>query len=186
MTDTDLNRIAEETRHWLQTAVIGLNLCPFAKAVFNKGLIRVEVSRARHLDDFLEHLDGELLLLRDTPADEIETTLLIEPQLFADFELFNDVLDVTDQVLVEHGLEGIIQIAPFHPQFQFADSEPNAISNYTNRSPYPTLHLIREDSIAKAMQAFPDADTIFERNIALLEQMGIEGWQALWKQDKAS
>ena len=96
------------------------------------------------------------------------------------------MLDVTDQVLVEHGLEGIIQIAPFHPQFQFADSEPNAISNYTNRSPYPTLHLIREDSIAKAMQAFPDADTIFERNIALLEQMGIEGWQALWKQDKAS
>ena len=186
MTDTDLNRIAEETRHWLQTAVIGLNLCPFAKAVFNKGLIRVEVSRARHLDDFLEHLDRELLLLRDTPADEIETTLLIEPQLFADFKLFNDVLDVTDQVLVEHGLEGIIQIAPFHPQFQFADSEPNAISNYTNRSPYPTLHLIREDSIAKAMQAFPDADTIFERNIALLEQMGIEGWQALWKQDKAS
>ena len=186
MTDTDLNRIAEETRHWLQTAVIGLNLCPFAKAVFNKGLIRVEVSRARHLDDFFVHLDRELLLLRDTPADEIETTLLIEPQLFADFELFNDVLDVTDQVLVEHGLEGIIQIAPFHPQFQFADSEPNAISNYTNRSPYPTLHLIREDSIAKAMQAFPDADTIFERNIALLEQMGIEGWQALWKQDKAS
>ena len=186
MTDTDLNHIAEETRHWLQTAVIGLNLCPFAKAVFNKGLIRVEVSRARHLDDFLEHLDCELLLLRDTPADEIETTLLVEPQLFADFELFNDVLDITDQVLVEHGLEGVIQIAPFHPQFQFADSEPNAISNYTNRSPYPTLHLIREDSIAKAMQAFPDADTIFERNIALLEQMGLEGWQALWKQDKAS
>ena len=186
MTDTDLNQIAEETRHWLQTAVIGLNLCPFAKAVFNKGLIRIEVSLARHLDDFLEHLDRELLLLRDTPAEEIETTLLIEPQLFADFELFNDVLDITDQVLVEHGLEGIIQIAPFHPQFQFADSEPNAISNYTNRSPYPTLHLIREDSIAKAMQAFPDADTIFERNIALLEQMGLEGWQALWKQDKAS
>ncbi|HRL01115.1 MAG TPA: DUF1415 domain-containing protein [Vitreoscilla sp.] len=186
MTDTDLNHIAEETLHWLQTAVIGLNLCPFAKAVFNKGLIRIEVSHARHLDDFLEHLDRELLLLRDTPADEIETTLLVEPQLFANFELFNDVLDITDQVLVEHGLEGVIQIAPFHPQFQFADSEPNAISNYTNRSPYPTLHLIREDSIAKAMQAFPDADTIFERNIALLEQMGIEGWQALWKQDKAS
>ena len=186
MTDTDLNPIAEETRHWLQTAVIGLNLCPFAKAVFNKGLIRIEVSHARHLDDFLDHLDRELLLLRDTPAEEIETTLLIEPQLFADFELFNDVLDITDQVLVEHGLEGIIQIAPFHPQFRFADSEPNAISNYTNRSPYPTLHLIREDSIAKAMQAFPDADTIFERNIALLEQMGLEGWQALWKQDKAS
>ena len=174
MTDTDLNHIAEATRHWLQTAVIGLNLCPFAKAVYNKGLIRVEVSRARHLDDFLELLDRELLLLRDTPAADIETTLLVEPQLFADFELFNDVLDITDQVLVEHGLEGIIQ------------TEPDAISNYTNRSPYPTLHLIREDSIAKAMQAFPDADTIFERNIALLEQMGIEGWQALWKQDKAS
>ena len=122
----------------------------------------------------------------DGPAADFEANFVVELQLRAGFELFNDVLDSRKEVLVEHGLEGIIQIAPFHPQFQFADSEPDAISNYTNRSPYPTLHLIREDSIAKAMQAFPDADTIFERNIALLEQMGIEGWQALWKQDKAS
>ena len=186
MTDTDIQEISAQTRHWLQAAVIGLNLCPFAKAVYNKGLIRIEVSRARHLDDFLELLDRELLLLRDTPAEELETTLVVEPNLFADFELFNEVLDITDQVLVEHGLDGIIQIAPFHPQFQFADTTADAISNYTNRSPYPTFHLIREASIDKAMQAFPDAATIYERNIALLEQMGIEGWQALWKQDKAS
>ena len=186
MTDTDIQEISAQTRHCLQAAVIGLNLCPFAKAVYNKGLIRIEVSRARHLDDFLELLDRELLLLRDTPAEELETTLVVEPNLFADFELFNEVLDITDQVLVEHGLDGIIQIAPFHPQFQFADTAADAISNYTNRSPYPTFHLIREASIDKAMQAFPDAATIYERNIALLEQMGIEGWQALWKQDKAS
>ena len=186
MTDTDIQDISAQTRHWLQAAVIGLNLCPFAKAAYNKDLIRIEVSRARHLDDFLELLDRELLLLRDTPADTLETTLVVEPNLFADFELFNEVLDITDQVLVEHGLDGIIQIAPFHPQFQFADTDADAISNYTNRSPYPTFHLIREASIDKAMQAFPDAATIYERNIALLEQMGIEGWQALWKQDKAS
>lgn len=185
MTEMDRDAIIATTRQWLETAVIGLNLCPFAKATLNKGLIHFEVSASRHLDDFLETLDRELLRLRDTPACDLETTLLIEPQLFADFELFNDVLDIADQVLVEHGLEGVIQIAPFHPQFQFVDTEVDAISNYTNRSPYPTFHLIREDSIAKAMQAFPNADSIFERNIALLEEMGIEGWQALW-QSKAS
>lgn len=185
MTDVSHTQITDQTRVWLETAVIGLNLCPFAKAVYNKGLVRFEVSTSRHLDDFLEKLDSELLLLRDTPATELETTLLIEPTLFADFEVFNDVLDITDQVLVEHGLDGIVQIAPFHPDFQFADATENGISNYTNRSPYPTFHLIREDSIAKAMQAFPDAESIFERNIALLEEMGIEGWQALW-QPKAS
>lgn len=184
---TDLNRetIIQDTRNWLEKAVIGLNLCPFAKAVYNKQLIRFEVAHSRHLDDFLDVLDRELLLLRDTPASELETTLLIEPKLFSDFEVFNDVLDITDQVIVEHGLEGIIQIAPFHPDFQFADAEPDAISHYTNRSPYPTFHLIREDSIAKAMQSFPNAETIFERNIELLEKMGIEGWEALWTQPKA-
>ena len=185
MTDFHTDQIIAQTRLWLETAVIGLNLCPFAKAVYNKNLIRIQVSQAKHLDGFLEVLDAELLRLKDTPAAELETTLLVEPNLFADFALFNDVLDITDQVLIEHELDGVIQIAPFHPQFQFEDADVDAISNYTNRSPYPTLHLIREDSIAKAMQAFPDAQSIYLRNIALLEEMGLEGWQALWQQ-KAS
>ena len=181
MTDSHQQSIIKKTQTWLQTAVIGLNLCPFAKAVHHKKLIRFEVSGAKHLDGFLECLDRELLLLKNTPASELETTLLIEPKLFEDFEVFNQMLDIAEQTVLEHGLEGVIQIAPFHPQFQFADTDENDISNYTNRSPYPILHLIREDSIAQAMQAFEGADTIFERNIALLQQMGHDGWQALWQ-----
>ena len=121
----------------------------------------------------------ELQLLGDTPADELETTLLVHPTLFPDFDTFNQMLDIADAAVVDNGLEGIIQIAPFHPDFQFEGTDSDDIGNYTNRSPYPTLHLIREDSIAKAAQAFPDASAIFERNIALLEEMGHEGWDKL-------
>ena len=160
MTDTthlDTNTVSEHTKQWLEKAVIGLNLCPFAKAPHVKNLVRIVVSEARHLDGFLEDLDRELQLLGKTPASELETTLLV----------------------VENELEGIVQIAPFHPDFQFEGTEADDISNYTNRSPYPTLHLIREDSIAKAAEAFPDASAIFDRNIALLEKMGHEGWDKL-------
>lgn len=167
------------TRQWLEKAVIGLNLCPFAKAPYVKGRVRIVVSEAKHLDGFLEDLDRELQLLADTPANELETTLLVHPTLFGDFLLFNDMLDIADEAVADNRLEGVIQIAPFHPEFQFADTEAADIGNYTNRSPYPTLHLIREDSIAKAAQAFPDASVIFERNIALLEEMGHEGWNEL-------
>ncbi len=176
---TDDQTILQHTRHWLETAVIGLNLCPFAKAPYNKNLVRITISRARHLDAFLEDLDNELQLLADTPASEIETTLLVHPTLFPDFLAFNDMLDLADQAVADHQLEGIIQIAPFHPDFRFADTDDEDISNYTNRSPYPTLHLIREDSIAKATEAFPDAAAIFERNIRLLEEMGHAGWDKL-------
>lgn len=169
----------EATRIWLEQAVIGLNLCPFAKAPYAKNQIRFAVSHARHLDGFLETLDAELQLLAASDAGEIETTLLIEPRLFADFLLFNDMLDLAEAAVHDNGLEGIIQIAPFHPQFQFADTEADDMGNYTNRSPYPTLHLIREDSIAKATAAIADPASIFERNIALLHQMGRQGWQAL-------
>lgn len=141
--------------------------------------MRISVSQAHHLDGFLEDLDRELQLLGDTPADELETTLLVHPTLFPDFDTFNQMLDIADAAVVDNGLEGIVQIAPFHPDFQFEGTDSDDISNYTNRSPYPTLHLIREDSIAKAAQAFPDASAIFERNIALLEKMGHEGWDKL-------
>jgi hypothetical protein len=179
MTTPDSATVTDHTRQWLEKAVIGLNFCPFAKAPHVKNLVRISVSQARHLDGFLEDLDRELQLLGDTPADELETTLLVHPTLFPNFDTFNQMLDIADAAVVDNGLEGIVQIAPFHPDFQFEGTDSDDIGNYTNRSPYPTLHLIREDSIAKAAQAFPDASAIFERNIALLEKMGHEGWDKL-------
>ncbi|ASP17163.1 hypothetical protein HMPREF9120_00909 [Neisseria sp. oral taxon 020 str. F0370] len=171
--------VADHTRQWMEKAVIGLNLCPFAKAPHVKGRVRIAVSGVKHGDGFLEDLDRELQLLADTPPEQLETTLLVHPTLFTDFLQFNDMLDTAEAAIADNGLEGIIQIAPFHPDFRFEGTQPDDIGNYTNRSPYPTLHLIREDSIAKAAQAFPDAEAIFGRNIELLEKMGKSGWDAL-------
>ncbi|SMC19135.1 hypothetical protein SAMN02745857_00648 [Andreprevotia lacus DSM 23236] len=167
------------TRLWLEKAVIGLNLCPFAKAVYVKNQVRIVVSEARHLDGFLEDLDRELDYLVAADPAETDTTLLIHPTLLADFLVFNDVTGIAEEAVEEHGLEGVIQIASFHPQFQFEGTEPDEISNYTNRAPYPTLHLLREDSIARAAAAFPDAAAIFERNIEVLEKLGVAGWESL-------
>ncbi|WP_035052043.1 DUF1415 domain-containing protein [Andreprevotia chitinilytica] len=171
--------ILSVTRQWLEKAVIGLNLCPFAKSVYVKNQVRIVVSEARHLDGFLEDLDRELDLLAATDPAEIDTTLLIHPSLFDDFLIFNDVTGIAEEAVAEHELEGVIQVASFHPQFQFDGTEPDDISNYTNRSPYPTLHLLREASIARAVEAFPDASAIFERNIETLQKLGLAGWQAL-------
>ena len=171
--------ILAATRIWLEKAVIGLNLCPFAKAVYVKNQVRLVVSRARHADDLLEELDRELDLLVATPADEIDTTLLIHATLFEDFLDFNDFLEVADGVVEEHALEGVIQLASFHPRFQFDSTEPDDISNYTNRAPFAMLHLLREASVEKAVEAFPEAETIFEENIKTLEKLGHAGWKAL-------
>ncbi|WP_034618675.1 DUF1415 domain-containing protein [Chitinibacter tainanensis] len=167
------------TRHWLEQAVIGLNLCPFAKAVYVKDQVRIVVSEAKHLDGFLEDLDRELDFLAAADPEQVDTTLLIHPTLFPDFAVFNEVLEIADEAVEEHALEGILQVASFHPDFQFADTEVDDISNYTNRAPYPTLHLLREDSIARAVAAFPEPAAIFERNIATLEKIGLAGWLAL-------
>jgi len=176
MTDDD---VLTQTRHWLETAVIGLNLCPFAKAVYVKNQVRLVVSHARHADDLLEELDRELDLLVATPAEEVDTTLLIHPTLFEDFLDFNDFLEIAEGVVDEHGLEGVVQLASFHPRFQFDGTEPDDISNYTNRAPFAILHLLREESVARAVAAFPEADAIFEQNIATLEKLGLDGWKAL-------
>ena len=176
MTD---EQVLVQTRHWLEKAVIGLNLCPFAKAVYVKNQIRLVVSHARHADDFLEELDRELDLLVATPASEIDTTLLIHPTLFEDFLDFNDFLEVAEGVVDEHELEGVVQLASFHPRFQFDGTEPDDIGNYTNRAPFAMLHLLREESVEKAVAAFPEAESIFEQNIATLEKLGPEGWKAL-------
>ena len=176
MTDEE---VLAKTRHWLEAFVIGLNLCPFAKAVYVKNQVRLVVSKARHADDVLEELDRELDLLIAIPADEIDTTLLIYPTLFEDFLDFNDFLEVAEGVVDEHGLEGVVQLASFHPQFQFDGTSADDISNYTNRAPFAMLHLLREDSVERAVEAFPQADAIFEANIATLEKLGHSGWTAL-------
>ena len=176
---TSEDYVLAKTRHWLEAAVIGLNLCPFAKAVYVKNQVRLVVSKARHADDLLEELDRELDLLVATPADQIDTTLLIHPTLFDDFLDFNDFLEIAENVIDEHGLAGVIQLASFHPQFQFDGTEVDDISNYTNRAPFAILHLLREDSVERAVEAFPDADAIFDVNIATLEKLGLPGWKAL-------
>ena len=176
MTDEE---VLVKTKHWLEAAVIGLNLCPFAKAVYVKNQVRLVVSKARHADDLLEELDRELDLLVATPASEVDTTLLIHPALFDDFLDFNDFLEVAEGVVDEHGLEGVIQLASFHPQFQFDGTEPDDISNFTNRAPFAILHLLREESVERAVEAFPQAEAIFDVNIATLEKLGHAGWKSL-------
>jgi uncharacterized protein len=171
--------VLQQTRLWLEKAVIGLNLCPFAKAVYVKNQVRIVVSKARHTDDFLEELDRELDLLVATPAAEMDTTLLIHPTLFEDFLDFNDFLEIAENVIDEHELEGVIQLASFHPKFQFDGTEPDDISNYTNRAPFAMLHLLREESVDRAVEAFPQAEAIFETNIATLEKLGLDGWKKL-------
>jgi len=177
MSDED---VIAATRQWIEKAVIGLNLCPFAKAVYVKNQVRYVVSRAPHLDGLLEDLDRELDFLATADPEEIDTTLLIHPTLLPDFLDFNDFLQLAEAAVEEHGLEGVIQLASFHPQFQFADTAPDDIGNYTNRAPFPTLHLLREASIERAVAAFPEAETIYQRNIETLKALGHAGWNALW------
>lgn len=173
--------IIAATREWLEKAVIGLNLCPFAKAVYLKNQVRFVVSSAPHLDGLLEDLDRELDFLAAADPEEVDTTLLIHPTLLPDFLDFNDFLQIAEAAVDEHQLEGVVQIASFHPQYQFANTALDDMQNYTNRAPYPTLHLLRETSIDKAVAAFPEAETIYQRNIATLKELGSAGWRALWE-----
>ena len=175
----DTETIIAHTQRWLERAVIGLNLCPFAKAVHVKGQVRYMVSAAKTPEALGDDLVKELNLLAEADPNEVETTLLIHPQVLNDFLDYNEFLDVADAVVAELGLEGEIQVASFHPQYQFAGTAADDISNYSNRAPYPTLHLLREESIDRAVAAFPDAGEIFERNIETLEKLGHEGWSKL-------
>jgi hypothetical protein len=175
----DDDAIVAATRRWVEQAVIGLNLCPFAKAVYVKEQVRYVVSPATTPEALLEQLMDELQLLSDTPADQIDTTLLIHPFVLTDFLDYNEFLDVADAAIEDMSLEGELQVASFHPDYQFADTDINDIENFTNRSPYPVLQLLREESIERAVEAFPDAEEIFEKNIATMEKLGHDGWDAL-------
>jgi hypothetical protein len=167
------------TRLWLERAVIGLNLCPFAKGVHVKNQIRYVVSEAHTPEELLRDLLNEFEVLAEANPAEIDTTLLIHPHVLTDFLDYNDFLDVVDTALEEVDLDGALQVASMHPQYQFAGTVLDDITNYTNRSPYPTLHLLREDSIDNAVQAFPEAEEIFDKNIETMRKLGHEGWNSL-------
>jgi hypothetical protein len=176
---TPASTVEHDTRVWLERAVIGLNLCPFAKSVHVKGQVHYAVSRAQSAEELLRDLTVELKNLVALEALERDTTLLMAPDCMADFLDFNDFLAEADQALVDLDLDGVLQIASLHPDYQFAGTRPGDVTNFTNRSPYPTLHLLREESIDRAVAAFPEAEAIFERNMETMEQLGSEGWAAL-------
>ena len=170
------DRVVADVRHWLTRAVIGLNLCPFDKSVHVKGQVRYVVSQAARDEDVLDDLERELKLLAEADPEQVDTTLLIAPHALADFLAYNDFLYFADRLLGSLRLEGTLQIASFHPQYQFDGTAPDDIENYTNRAPYPILHLLREDSIARAAEAFPEAEDIYERNMETLRALGHAGW----------
>ncbi|MDP3085165.1 MAG: DUF1415 domain-containing protein [Rubrivivax sp.] len=172
--------VIEDTQRWLERAVIGLNLCPFAKAVQQKQQIRYRHSPATTPKALAAELVHELQLLAAADPAQVDTTLLIHPQVLQDFDDYNDFLDVADALLEELGLDGEIQVASFHPQYRFEGTAEGDIGNFSNRSPHPTLHLLREASIERAVASFPDAAEIFERNIETLNKLGVAGWARLF------
>jgi hypothetical protein len=187
--EVSASRAVAETRAWVRHAVIGLNLCPFARAVDVKDQVRYVFSDATDAETLLATLMVELQRLADADPELVDTTMLIHPRVFADFEDFNDFLELADAAVEDLDLAGVLQVASFHPRFQFADTEPDDITNATNRSPYPTLHLLREESVDRAVAAFPEAEAIFERNMATLEKLGPAGWAAVkkrWEDDAAA
>lgn len=171
--------VVEDTRRWVQRAVIGLNLCPFAKSVEVKQQVRYVVSHASGAKPLLADLKRELLVLAAADPATLDTTLLIAPDGFAEFLDFNDLLERADRLLVDLDLDGVLQIASLHPRYQFADTEEDDITNYTNRAPYPTLHLLREESVDRAVSAFPNPEAIFETNMQTMQRLGPTGWAAL-------
>lgn len=182
--DIPAQQAINETRAWIDRAVVGLNLCPFARAVQVKQQIRCVLSDATDAHALLARLCDEMHLLAEADPARVQTTLLVHPAVLTDFLDFNDFLEIADAALEDLGYEGVLQVAPFHPQFQFAGTEPDDLGNASNRSPYPTLHLLREDSVERALAAFPDAEAIFETNIRTLQALGADGWAALQAQCK--
>lgn len=169
--------IIDTTRQWVEKVVIDLNLCPFARRELVNNRIRFTVTGAQTPDALLMELQQELLRLADD--DSIETTLLIHPEVLRDFPDYNDFLDVADGLVQLLELEGVLQIASFHPQYQFAGTTENAVENYTNRSPWPMLHLLRESSLERAIASYPDTADIPARNIERVEGLGLAAMEAL-------
>ena len=172
----DSDTVVQDTVRWLERAVIALNLCPFAKAVHTKAQIHYAVSAATDGRELLQDLQRELEALAEASAEKRDTTLLMAPLAMPDFLDFNDFLELADELVEAMDLAGILQVASFHPHFQFEGTLADDVSNCTNRAPYPTLHLLREESLDRAVEVFPEAEEIFERNIEVLERLGMQGW----------
>jgi hypothetical protein len=171
--------VVSRTRAWVEHAVVGLNLCPFAKAPMAKGQIRYVVCDTTDPRVLLDELCAQMTALVAADPSEVETTLLIHPNALLDFLDFNDFLEAAEAALEELGLDGVLQVASFHPDYQFDGTEPDDPGNASNRSPYPTLHLLREASVDRAVEAFPEAESIFENNLRTLDALGTQGWAAL-------
>ncbi|RZI58775.1 MAG: DUF1415 domain-containing protein [Rubrivivax sp.] len=171
--------VLEDTHRWLQRAVIGLNLCPFAKSVEVNQRLRTVVSAARTPEDLLKDLAHELLALNREDPEDTETTLIVHPWVLNDFLDFNDFLGAADALVEDLDLDGVLQVASFHPDYQFDGTDADDVDNFSNRSPYPTLHLLREESIERAVETMPDTDAIYEANIETLRRIGRKGWDAL-------
>ena len=183
MTSEDLGNddpVIVATREWVVRAVIGLGLCPFAHAPHRDGRIRFVHTRVTTQSALADLLADELERLSQSSRDEIETTLIVHPGVLGDFLDYNDFLEVADAIVVEMELDGVIQVASFHPQYQFEETAPDDITNYTNRSPYPTLHLLREESVDEAVAMYPDTESIPTRNIATMKRLGLDGWLAIF------
>lgn len=168
-----------ETRAWVERAVIGLNLCPFARPVQAKGLLRYVVSEAADEQALLEALVGEMHALAAADAARVETTLLVHPHVLGDFADYNDFLGIAEAALTDLGFEGVLQVASFHPHYRFAGTQADDVTNATNRSPYPSLHLLREASVERAVAAFGDTAAIYETNRRSLRHLGPAGWAVL-------
>ncbi|MFL0796571.1 MAG: DUF1415 domain-containing protein [Cellvibrionaceae bacterium] len=167
----DLAVVRESVEHWLDNIVIGLNLCPFAKKPRVRNQIKIAVCESESYEGLLAFLQQELETLVDTPLDELETTVIASPNLLIDFFEYNQFLDVAEGLVFDKGLEGVIQIASFHPDYQFADTDADDLSNYTNRAPYPLFHLIREDSLEQAIASYKDSDLIPDINIEKMNSL---------------
>lgn len=169
----DKEQIIETTKLWLERFVIGLNLCPFAKHPFKNGKIRYIVFEDNDLEKLTELLLKEANELIETTPSVLETTLIILPEILDEFEEYLDYVEMAEFIFAEVELEGVIQLASFHPDYQFEDTEPTDVENYTNRSPFPMLHLIREDSITRAIEAYPEVGNIPETNIETMNNLGL-------------
>ena len=168
----DADAITAAVHRWVQTVVVDLNLCPFAGRELREGRVRFAVTQATTEAQLLASLQAELERLDTNPA--VETTLLIHPRVLPDFADYNQFLETADELLVAMGADGIYQIASFHPHYQFDDTAPDDLENYTNRSPYPMLHLLREQSLERSIAGYPDTARIPLRNIALMKRLGID------------
>ena len=174
MSEVETNAIIHVTRCWVEALVVGEHLCPFARQPLLAGTVQFRVSAAQRPKQLLEDYKAALTELVETPVERLETILLIHPYVLQDFFAYNDFLDEVDEYLAESGYEGEFQVASFHPDYQFADTDFDDVSNFTNRSPYPMLHLLRESSIEQALTHYPNSDAIPQRNIEHLRRLGLE------------